>query len=187
MESVSSMKISVHPSLILWISVLFYLDETVLIPFLLAAGLHELGHYFVLRFMKKPPLAIVLSFSGARMETSSLSYSEELIAAAAGPAVSLLLTFVFPLWPALAVYSLILGCFNLLPIPGLDGGRILSCLLLMHLHEDAARRICKYFAIVTALSLWGIALYLTGPMQFGLWPILVAALFLYKALSMDTL
>lgn len=178
---------SIHPSLILWLSILFYLDMHILIPFFLAAAFHELGHYWMLRCLGKPPYTMALSFSGAKMETGSLSYREEFYAAAAGPAASLLLGLLLPLWPDLAVYSVILGCFNLLPIPGLDGGRILSSLLLMHLREDTARRICKYLAMVTALSLWGAALYLSGPLHFGMWPILLAALLLYKALSMDGL
>ena len=181
------MTCTVHPSLILWLSILFYLDRHILLPFFLAAALHELGHYLMLRFLGKPPHAIILGFSGAQMETRSLTYREELYAAAAGPAVSLLLGVALPLWPALAVYSVILGCFNLLPIPGLDGGRSLSSLLMMHLRPETARRICKYMAMLTALAVWGGALYLSGPLHFGMWPILLAAMLLYRALSMDGL
>lgn len=171
----------------MWLSVLVYLDSRIVLPFLLSAGLHELGHYLILRHMGKPPRALTLSFSGAQMETSTLAYQETFWAAAAGPVVNFTLGLFFPLWPALALYSIVLGCFNLLPIPGLDGGRMLSSLLLTHLHEDTARKISKYFAIVTALFLWGLALYLAGPLDFGLWPILLAALLLYKALSMESL
>lgn len=181
------MRITVHPSLILWLSVLFYLDGQILLPFLLAAALHELGHALALRLLGKAPLALRLSFSGARMETPPLSYWEELWAAAAGPGLSLLLGLTFPLWPELALYSVMLGLFNLLPIPGLDGGRILACMLLLHLKEHTARRICQYLAILTALALWGGAVYLACPLGFGLWPIALAALLLYKALTMDAL
>ncbi len=175
------MKWNVHPSLVLWLSVLFYLDGRLLLPFLAAAGLHELGHYLALRQMGKPPRAITLRFSGAVMDVDALSYREELWAAAAGPLVYLLTGLFCPLLPALAFYSVILGCFNLLPIPGLDGSRILRCGLMLHLREDLAQRITSYLAILTALALWGGALYLSRT-GLGLWPMLLAALLLYRAL-----
>lgn len=177
------MKLRIHPSLILWLSVLFYLEGQVLLPFLAAAGLHELGHYLALRLLGKPPRAIALGFSGASMETGPLSYREELLAAAAGPAVNLLLVLLFPLWPALGLVSLGLACFNLLPIPGLDGGRILEGVLGLLCSEPLARRLTKYTAILTALCLWGGALYLSVVRDFGLWPILLSAVLLYRALS----
>ncbi len=176
------MKWSVHPSGILWLSVLFYLEPALVLPFLLAAGLHELGHALALRAMGRPPLSVTLSFSGAKMEVGSLSYRQELWAAAAGPGMSLLVALLWPVLPALGLYSLLLGCFNLLPIPGLDGGRILRCALLLRCREETALRISRYLGIVTALGLWGWAVYLSQAAGLGLWPLLVAALGLYKAL-----
>ena len=55
----------------------------------------------------------------------------ELLCALAGPAGSLLLAML-PV-PKLALCALIQGMFNLLPLEGLDGGRILGCILDMTL------------------------------------------------------
>ena len=135
--------------------------------------------------MDKPPRKIELRFSGAQIQTEPLNYQEELWAATAGPICSLLLGLVFPLAPTLAIGSVILGLFNLLPIPQLDGWRILRCVLLLQLRQETAIRIMKYISGLTALALWGSAVYLSGPGKLGLWPILIAALFLYKAMFME--
>lgn len=174
-------KCSVHPSLILWLSVLYYLSGAVVVPFLAAAALHELGHTLALYALDKPPQALRLSFAGAVMETPPLGYREELLAAAAGPGMSLPLGLLTPLWPALGLYSLGLGLFNLLPLFGLDGGRMLRCGLLMHLPERIAGRICRWAAVGTGLILLLGAHWLqrTG---WGLWPVVLAAFLLGKAL-----
>ena len=74
-----------------------------------------------------------------RMRGVWLSSGQELILAAAGPMVNLVLcSLSILLMDGLFGYSyrgywfatinLLVGCSNLLPFPGLDGGRILVCL-----------------------------------------------------------
>lgn len=176
--------ITLEPPLILWLSLLWFCRRDIVLPFLLAVTLHELGHFLALSLMGRPPKAVILGFSGASMETALLSYGQSALAAAAGPAVSLLLSLWSPVWPELGLYSLVLGLFNLLPIPGLDGDRVLSSLLLLWLPEAQAGKITRYLGLLTALGLWGWAVYLSGPGGLGLWPLALAALVMYKALSM---
>ena len=100
---------------------------------LLAAVLHELGHYWMLRRLRARVTAIHITALGAEMQVQgNLSYGSELLAAAAGPAVNLLLALLLGLggrlWEVLYLFSgaqLVLGAFNLLPIQPLDGGSIL--------------------------------------------------------------
>lgn len=172
---------TVHPSLILWLSVLYYLSGRVVLPFLAAAALHELGHALALYLLDKPPRALRLSFAGAVMETPPLGYREELLSAAAGPGMSLLLGLLTPLWPTLGIYSLGLGLFNLLPLFGLDGGRMLRCGLLLRLPERTANNLCRGAAIGTGLVLLLGALGLRTA-GWGLWPVLLAGYLLVKAL-----
>jgi len=180
------LKVRLRPSLILWLSVLVYLNSEVVLPFFLAAALHESGHLLVLRLLRKPAREMVLGFSGAVLETPPLGYREEFLAAAAGPLASLLLGLITPLWPLLGLWSLALGCFNLLPIPGLDGGRMLRCLALLHLSPEGAGRLTRFAALLTALGIWGTAVYCSLPGGCGLWPLLLAAGLVYRALSMDS-
>lgn len=176
------MRPQIHPSLILWLSVLWYLDSAVVLPFLGAAAVHELGHALVLWGMDKPPTSIRLSFAGAVMETARLSYREEFLAAAAGPGASLLLGLLVPVFPRLGTYSLALGLFNLLPLWGLDGGRMLRCALLRRCSLETASAICRIAALSTALALFLGALWLWLQGGWGLWPVVLAGYLLGKAL-----
>lgn len=180
-------RLRVHPSVVLWLSVLCYLKLSIVGPFLLSALLHELGHTLALCHLHKPPHSVTVAFSGAVMESPPLSYQEELLAAFSGPAVSLLLGLSLPLWPELGFYSLILGLFNLLPIRGLDGGRILRCLLFLSMPESRARRICRSIGIVFSLLLFCIGITLTLRFHAGIWPMACTAVLLYKALTTDSL
>ena len=104
---------------------------------LLAALCHELGHYAVLRSRGGWVRHMEISALGANMQVAGrLSYGSELLAAAGGPAVNLLLAAALaalgrwwePLY-LLAGAQGVLGCFNLLPILPLDGGRMLLSLI----------------------------------------------------------
>ena len=177
-----ALKLTVHPSAILWLCLLFYRKAAILLPFLSAAAVHELGHLLALRLRRHPVSSVTLSFSGAVMKTGLLSYRDVLLAAAAGPLTSLAAGFFLPLWPEFGLYSVILGLFNLLPLPGLDGGRMVRSAVMLLFPPESAGRICRFLGICTGLALWGFALYLTFRLQCGLWPLLLGAMLLTKAL-----
>lgn len=176
-------RFSLHPSFILWSSLLFYLRPELVLPFLGAALLHELGHCAALCLMGRPPENVTLTFFGARMETSFLSYRQTLLAAAAGPLLSLLLGLSLPVFPMLGAYSLFLGLFNLLPIAGLDGGKILKSLLLLYLPPELAEPVSAVTSIVLSALLCLAAVLLAAKLQLGLWPVVLGAVFLIKSLD----
>lgn len=182
MGRVHTLTIKVHPSLILWLSIFFYLTPQLLLPFFLAAGFHELGHYLMLKKLKKSPSTLVLSFSGASMETPALSYREEGLAATAGPAFSFLLSILWPLWPLLGLYSLILGILNLLPAAGLDGARILSSILYQHASPDKAKILSQQISFCTCLLLSILSTLMALHFRLGIWPLLLTGGFLLKTL-----
>lgn len=132
----SKPKLEITPGFLLLMAALLYLDEGAeLLPWaVLACALHELGH-----------MAASLSFGGrvGRLRLSAvgaelrfeyfrpLSYGQENLVLLAGPAVNLLLAapaFALGL-RILAVSSVWIGAFNLLPIPPMDGGRLAENLL----------------------------------------------------------
>lgn len=173
---------TLHPSVILWLSVLGYLQPRIILPFVLSALLHESGHYLCLRALHQPPRQVTFTLSGARMETPELSYRQEFLSALAGPAVSLLFALTLPLWPMLGGYSLCLGLFNLLPLGSLDGGRMLRCLLLLHLPQENALRIFRIVNVLTGVFLLLPGLYACIFANMGLWPLLLSGALFYKAL-----
>lgn len=185
MGRISALKIRIHPSLILWLSILFYLKGNLVLPFLLAAAFHETGHYLMLRKLGNPPHALTLCFSGAKMETLPTGYRQERLAAASGPIFSFVLAVFFPLIPLTACYSLLLGIINLLPFPGLDGYRILKTALYLHTCPEKAERILRYSSMLFSFVLVLTAGYLSAFLHLGLWPLILAASFLFRVFSRD--
>lgn len=182
MGRTNALTIKVHPSLILWLSIFFYLSPQLLLPFFLAAGFHELGHYIMLCHLKKSPTRLTLSFSGAAMDTPVLSYREEGLAAAAGPVFSFLLAMMLPIWQVAGLYSLILGTLNLFPVAGLDGARILSAVLYSRFPPWKARSLRKIISIITCLMLCLTTCFLAFQFRLGIWPLILAGIFLTKNL-----
>ena len=183
MGSADALKCQVHPSLLLWLSILIYLRPRLALAFLLSAGLHELGHWLCLCGLGAPPKALYLSAIGAKMDTPPLSYGNTILAAAAGPLASLLGALLWPLFPTLGFFSLCLGLFNLLPLGGLDGGRILYSLLCLRLPEALARQLYLGISTAVAAGLLPLGLYLGHCWSLGLWPGLLGLLLLVKALE----
>ena len=96
---------------------------------LLAALAHELGHYLAVRLLGGGISRGEMTWRGARMEIFPMSPERELICILAGPAASLLVLCLGRIFPRVAICGLIQGCYNLLPIVPLDGGKALHCLL----------------------------------------------------------
>lgn len=137
------------------------LDPQLLLPTALAALLHELGHALALWALGRPPRSLRLNALGASLELGDgLSYPQELLSAAAGPAVSLLCAwlgagsghYLF------AGVSLTLGLFNLLPVPPLDGGRIFGAACALLLPAPTALAVVRWTAVGTAGLALGLAL-----------------------------
>lgn len=125
-----------------WLAFVLAVDGTGLVRLsLLCALLHECGHITAYRLLRHSwprlqvsPLGICLSMRGV-----FLPADQELILAAAGPLVNLVLSGGTILWMRylsgyswagywFAAINLLVGGSNLLPLPGLDGARILRCL-----------------------------------------------------------
>lgn len=148
------MAFDISPAFALAAALIYLLDEQGIFALtVVSAAVHELGHYAVLCAFGVRPYLLRLELTGAAMyfDESRLSYPKELAAAAAGPLAGLLLAFAaaFSGAHALSGVSLLLSVFNLLPIGGLDGGRMLAALLSILMDNERAQRVCFW---VTALS-----------------------------------
>ncbi len=146
----------------------------------LAAAVHELGHLALILGQGSMPCRLVLGFSGASLycRYPQPSVKQEFLRALAGPAAGL------ALWAALrgtesgflrlcGNMSMMLSLVNLLPAAGLDGDRILGCLLPQLLSAEQWEKLSirlGFFSALLALCL-GI---LHSPQLFlyGLWLLL---------------
>jgi len=133
-------------SFFLFAALLNYLDSQGIVPMaLLACALHEAGHYLAIRWVGGEVRYIRVTAAGAEMRLEGeLSYCRELVCALAGPAVNLTLAAFFCafFWGRLfAGLNLALAFLNLLPVSGLDGGRVLRCGVCLAVGEEPADRI----------------------------------------------
>lgn len=151
------------------------------LPLALASALcHELGHLAALWLAGAKVDLLRLTAFGAeiRADTRRLSYPREIACTLAGPAVNLLLALALARLGGHYVASganLLLGCFNLLPIPSLDGGRALHLLISWLADPIAADKACRRVGLGCALLLTAAALLLTVRYHAGLFLLLGAA------------
>ena len=158
------------------------------LPLVLFSALcHEAGHLAALWLAGAKVEKVRLTAFGAeiRADTRRLSYPREIVCTLAGPAVNLLLALAFARLGGyvMAGANLLLGGFNLLPVPALDGGRALHLLVSWLFDPIAADRICQKVGLGCALLLTAAALVLTVRYHAGLFLLLGAAGTLIPQLS----
>ncbi len=146
-------RVEVSPGFLVVLGALFWLDEGVgLLPWgLLACFFHELGHVVAATVCGGHVRSLSLTVVGAELRMDydvPLRYGQDSLVALAGPGANLLfgLLALGLDWELAAVVSLTIGAFNLLPIPPLDGGRVVYGLLAIRLDTDWAER------LMTAMS-----------------------------------
>ena len=142
------MRVRIAPSALLLWAVLLWEGDALFPAALLAAAVHECGHLLAARRLGIRLRLLELDFMGAKLYPAHLipSYGAEALLALAGPAFSLLfallcLLFSTPFARLLCFSSLSFALFNLLPIEGFDGGRVLEALLCATVGERAGRRV----------------------------------------------
>jgi len=138
-----------------------------LVAVAMAALLHELGHMGAAWGWCVPIRRLRLDLFGARMELGGMTgYAAELAVAAGGPLVSLAAAaLAHPLgdvWEGAALFSAVslgLGLLNLLPVRGLDGGRILSCTLSLTAGERVSEVVLRLTTGLFLGGLWLLSVY----------------------------
>lgn len=115
-----------------------------LIAWLLAATIHEIGHFLALYFLRIRIEFIHIGIDGAIISVDNCDRCSELISALAGPLLGCLLILLAQLWPCIALCAAIQTLYNLLPIPGHDGDRVLASMLYLIIPSKASLWIKTY-------------------------------------------
>lgn len=162
--------LKIQPLAVIYLLYMVLCDRSgIAVMSILAAALHEAGHFAAARLLKIPVQAMRLDLLGARIDVKGriLSYGEEWLLCMAGPLASLVFSLVGALFwshSSLAVVfscaSLLLGFLNLLPVQTFDGGRMLACALLYFSSPQKADRILKAFTFFFLWLLWAFSVYL---------------------------
>lgn len=161
---------------------------------LLCALIHELGHILAARLFGVPVERVSLRLFGVDMVFRSgtvLSYGQEVALALAGSAANFLtcvpafILYAEGIFPgqtgAVFVFSLVLGCFSLLPIGSLDGGRALEAALCRHLSVASAQRTVDIISAVLIVPLAAAGIYLVMLTGYNI-SLIAAAVYLGAAL-----
>ena len=161
--------------------------------FLLAGGLHELGHLLALWRAGAPPAFLELSALGCRMVPSrekTLSYRQSAAVSLAGPGANLVAAGAAllaggahsPFYQA----NLVLGVLHSLPVEPLDGGLAFRGLLASRWGQRVAGRVAGgvSLCLLLPLALLGFLLLLRTRYNFTLLALSVY-LMLYLALARD--
>lgn len=169
MSRLRKAKWGITPLAVLFFGWMLVTDQSgIFFATVVAAGVHELGHFLAARWMHIPLSSIKIDLFGARIAVSRrlISYGREWLLCAAGPLFSLLLSAaVVPLWHrapffyALSCVSLLLGLLNLLPVASFDGGRMAEVTLTCLLGENPAHRIMNTVTLAALFLLWATSVY----------------------------
>lgn len=141
------------------------------LPTLCAAAFHEAGHLFAMWVSDCQPKSIRLVPASVSITSNfpKKKYGETLIAVS-GPLFNMVLFCSLMINYKLTasnisleygIINLVIGCFNLLPVKGLDGGTVLEILLTKVVGgRDKAERTTKIISIITGLVLLFTATFL---------------------------
>ena len=177
-------RFKITPGAVAFLCFLFYVSEMeVFFAFLLLSVLHELGHLAAMLLLGVEVLKIRVGVLGTVISTAPMPLTAEIFCSLAGPIVNLFCFWVLrPCQPGAALISLLLACYNLLPVYPLDGGRALRGMLYLCLPIDVADKaegmVMLLFLGAMALAVWQLSI------GFGWMPLLIyAALILHVVLE----
>lgn len=184
--------VCVRPSTLLTPALFLLLTDTpiLLAALLPAALLHELAHYAVLRLCGVRTARFTLTGLGASLyvpELHRLSYGAELLSAAAGPLMNLLLWVLLSLTgreelTLFAGAQMVLGVLNLLPVRPMDGGRILWLATAYLTEPYTADRVAAAVGLAASSALLALCLWLVLTTGSGLFLLLGALWLAYRSL-----
>lgn len=162
------LKFRIHPLFVLLGVFSFIIGSGVFfLIYTLSVFLHELGHMIVAERRGYKMKEIKLLPYGALLtgETDEFSFKDEVIIAISGPITNFILCglclAVWWLFPVTYNFSmdfcmanLVAGCFNLLPIYPLDGGRVLLGVLSCKLDRKLSAKIVKLITMIFSILLF---------------------------------
>ena len=154
-----------------------------LIAWCIALIVHELSHYIVLKILRIPVHSVKIGISGAQIKTGPISDGKQVLCALAGPLGGLSLCMFSELFPRLAVCALVQSVYNLIPLYPLDGGRVLSGLLILILGNNRGTLWAKRTEILFLVILLAGGTYLTILLQMSPLVFLLLLLFIIRSVK----
>ncbi len=165
-----------------WVAIVFAFEISyIAFMTLICAVIHELGHIFAAYRICGGSM-LKSRFFGMRLFTKNgMSYKNEIIVAAAGPAANAIAAIsMLPLMKVGGAYladffilNICTAVSNLLPIDGYDGYRIAESTLLLIRKKSYDTRLLGYISLSLTVAVCFITLYLMVNTDSGYWIYLV--------------
>lgn len=122
-------KIQLRPEFCIALAaVILFLPFPWVFGWMMSVAIHEFGHYVCLRILNIDVFRVCVGLKGVSMLTAAMSERQELVCALSGPIASFLLFLVCKWLTPMAICAGFHCLFNLIPIPPMDGGRVLACI-----------------------------------------------------------
>lgn len=145
------------------ITFMLFTDKSgLLVPVSVSVILHESAHLLCMRILKCQPKKIRLIPTSIEVIRGTCSSPQhEIFISAAGSAVNLVVfVLLFKINTEFAAVNLIIGLFNLLPLPALDGGEILKNILNRKLSNKRVNLVMKIITVTAVVAVLCISFYL---------------------------
>ena len=153
------------------------------LAFMIAITVHELGHYLALKFMNVKIYALTVGTDGVLIDTEPMDRSKELLTTAAGPVFGLLPLLFYRQIPLVALFACLQTVYNLLPIYPHDGGRIIACICSGSKAGAVIQTLLRY---ATYFVLCFLSFSCTFVLGLGIVPIVAVFVFIIKNLGRKT-
>ena len=176
-------KINIHfsgISLLYAALVLLILPLRWLVAAALAAFWHECCHSLAVLLCGGEVRNIRIGADGVIMDCEPMSPVREVLCSMAGPLGSFLLIILAKWLPMTAIFAFFHGCYNLLPVYPLDGGRMLRTAAFAFLPWELADRVCMIVECVIFIAVIILAVLAAVLLKLGMLPLLLVVFLLFR-------
>lgn len=165
----NKMKISIKANTCIYLVVLlFLLPLKWIFAWVTAILFHELCHWIAVKLCGGDVFEIIFGLGGATMHSSNMTECTRLLSILCGPIGGMLLILISRFFPELALCSVVLSFYNLLPLLPLDGGQALQIVIKSQTLFSTIEKIVIFILAI-------ISLYLSVALKLGVLPIAVFA------------
>lgn len=141
-----------------------------------AALVHEVCHILAVWILGGKIRKIHIFVTGCRIDTGQMGNIKSILCILAGPAGSLSLLLLGRSFPRIAVCGLLQGCYNLLPILPLDGGRVLQHILNLSC-PDKTKNVMHWIRKVVGIGMLAAAALTAWLRQWDVYPTVFCLIF----------
>ncbi len=167
------------------VSLFFMLEPSIGISAVFSVLIHESGHLLMGGLCGARIRRITLATPGAVIEFDrTFGYHDGILVYGAGIFFNLIsgafATVFGEKYIVFMLFSLGYALINMIPISGLDGGRLLECVLSFFLSYRVHDTVCKWISFLSLFFLWQCSIYILFKTQINISPFIVCIFLFFE-------